>query len=159
LNRIILALSAFLLLTSTGCGPKLIPGLEIELADTPDQRQLIKVMEDFRASYERKDVDGLVALASKRFFEKSGSTDTEDDYAYDGLHKHFSEHFKMIEKIALDYTLKDVRVEGENATIDYHFKTRYLMKLPSGDKWQVTNDLNRMTLAKEDDQWKVLSGM
>jgi len=159
LNRTILALSAVFLLTSTGCGPKLIPGLEIELADTPDHRQLIKVMEDFRAAYEKKDVDGLVALASKRFFEKSGSTDTEDDYAYEGLNKHFSEHFKKIDKIALDYTLKDIRVEGENATIDFHFKTRYLMKLPSGDKWQVTNDLHRMTLAKEDNQWKVLSGM
>lgn len=142
-----------------GCGPKLIPGLDIELADTPDHRALVKVMEEFRTAYEQKNIDALVALASKRFFEKSGSTDTDDDYAYDGLRKHFTEHFKMVDKVALDYTLKDVRVEGENATIDYHFKTRYLMKLPSGDKWQVTNDLNRMTLEKVDDQWKVLSGM
>ena len=59
----------------------------------------------------------------------------------------------------LDYSFKGVRIEDETATIDYHFKTRYLMKLPSGDKWQVTNDINRMNLVLENKEWKVLSGL
>jgi len=159
LNRIIWALGAVFVLISTGCGPKLIPGLQIELADTPEHRTLLKIMESFRAAYEKKDVDGLVALASARFYEKSGSSDTKDDYNYEGLREHFTKHFKMIDKVVLEYSFKAVRIEGETATIDYHFKTRYLMKLPSGDKWQVTNDINRMNLVRENNEWKVLSGL
>ena len=146
-------------LIAFGCGPKLIPGLNIELADTPDHRELLKVLDAFGQAYERKDIDGLVGLASKNFFETSGSSDTDDDYGYDGLRDHFTEHFKMVDKIKLEMQLKDVKMEGEQALVDYRYVTRYLMKRPSGDKWKLTDDINRMKLAKEEGQWKILSGM
>jgi ketosteroid isomerase-like protein len=146
-------------LVAFGCGPKLIPGLGIELSDTPDHRALLKVLDSFAQAYESKNIDGLVALASKNFFETSGSTETDDDYGYDGLRKHFTEHFKMVEKIKLEMQLKDVQVIEDEATVDYRYVTRYLMKLPAGDKWKLTDDVNRMKLAREEGGWKILSGM
>jgi hypothetical protein len=146
-------------LVAFGCGPKLIPGLGIELADTPDHRALLRVLESFVQTYEKKDIDGLVSLASKNFFETSGSTDTDDDYNYDGLRDHFTEHFKLVEKIKLEMQLKDVRISENEAIVNYRYVTRYLMKLPSGDKWKLTDDVNRMKLAREENQWKILSGM
>jgi ketosteroid isomerase-like protein len=142
-----------------GCGPKLIPGLGIELRDTPDNRAILKVLDAFAQAYETKDIDGLVSLASKNFFETSGSTETDDDYGYDGLRRHFTEHFKMVEKIKLEMQLKNVEVSEDQAMVDYRYVTRYLMKLPSGDKWKLTDDVNRMKLAREEGQWKILSGM
>ena len=146
-------------LLAFGCGPKLIPGLGIELKDTPDHRALLQVLDSFAQAYESKNIVGLVALASKNFFETSGSNETDDDYNYDGLHKHFTEHFKMVDKIKLEMQLKDVQVAEDEATVDYRYVTRYLMKLPSGDKWKLTDDVNRMKLAREEDGWKILSGM
>ena len=146
-------------LVAFGCGPKMIPGLGIELSDTPDHREILKLLDSFAQAYESRNVDGLVGLASKNFFETSGSTETDDDYNYDGLRKHFTEHFKMVEKIKLEMQLKNVEVSEDEATVDYRYVTRYLMKLPSGDKWKLTDDVNRMKLAREEDGWKILSGM
>ena len=156
--------SAFLVtlligLLGAACGPKLIPGMNIEVADTADNRALIQVLEKFQQAFEQRDIDALVALASAKFYETNGSNDTGDDYNYDGLRKHYTEHFKMVEKCHLTLTLKDVLIEEDKATIDYRFLSRYLMKLPSGEKWRIKDDINRMKLAKENGQWKILSGM
>lgn len=140
------------------CGPRLIPGLEIEVPDTPDHRQLIAVMEKFQQAYEQKDVEGIVQLASRDFFDTCGTADTADDYDLEGLRRHFTEHFQKLEKPALTITLKEVKIENDQATIDYHFLARYQMKLPSGDRWQVTDDLQRMKLVRENGTWKVVSG-
>jgi hypothetical protein len=148
----------FLSLFGSACGPKLIPGLDIEVADTPDNRALIAVMEKFQRAYEKQDVGALVDLASTKFYESSGSADTEDDYNYEGLRTHFVEHFKLIQKCTLNMTLKDVSVAGNQAFIDYRFLTRYQMKLPSGEQWKILDNINRMQLVKENGQWKVLSG-
>ncbi len=144
---------------TTGCGPKLIPGMTIEVADTPDNRALLLVLEKFQDAFEKQDVDALVELASTKFYETAGTSDTKDHYDYDGIRKHFSEHFKLVEKCTLNITLKDILVEENKATIDYRFVTRFLMKLPSGEKWQLKDDINQMKLVKEAGQWKVLSGM
>ena len=146
-------------LLSAGCGTRNIPGMDIEVADTPDHRALIDIMHKFQQSFEQRDIDGLMALASPKFYEKSGTNDTDDDFNYDGLRQHYTEHFKIVEKCNLTITLKEVKVEQNQASIDYRFLSRYLMKLPSGEKWQIKDDINKMILAKEDGQWKILSGM
>jgi ketosteroid isomerase-like protein len=158
-RTILLIPAIFLAFFSLGCGAKHIPGLAIEVEDTPDNRALVQLVEAFRQAFERKDIDALVGMASPRFFENAGNNDAADDYNYDGLREHFGEHFKQIEKVTLDVHLRDVVVSGETAYVDYRFVTRYLMKLPAGDKWKVTDDVNRMNLAKEDGNWKVISGM
>ncbi len=141
------------------CGPKMIPGIGIELRDTPDHRALLEMMESYRQAFESRDVGALVSLASTRYYENSGSTETDDDYSYEGLNKYFTEHFKNIEKCTLDYSLREVRVEDNKASISFRFTARYLMKLPSGPKWRVFEDINQMNLVKEQDHWKVVSGM
>ncbi len=145
-------------LLAFGCTAKHIPGLEIELADTPDHRALIEVLDEYRQAYEGKDIDRLVALASARFYEDSGTPETEDDYNYDGLKEHFGEHFKMLKKVQLTLSIKIVKVDGDQAMIDYRYVTRYLMDLPVGEKWQITDELNRLELVREEDRWKVISG-
>jgi hypothetical protein len=137
----------------------LIPNLEIELKDTPDNRALLEVMEKFRQAYENLDIDALLALASDKFYENSGTADTADDYNKDGLRTHFTEHFKLIKKCDLEISLKDVKVQGDKATIDYRYVTRYLMALPVGEKWQLTDEINQMDLAREKGAWMITSGM
>ena len=141
-----------------GCSGKRIPGLEFELADTPDHRALVSIVEKFRTAFEAKDVPGIKALASKRFYEDSGNPETDDDYAYGGLEEHFDKHFDRVKKVQLTITLKDVRVDKDKAEVDYRYVTRYLMDLPAGEKWQVTDEINQIELIKEGENWKVISG-
>ena len=155
----LIACFIFISALATACGPKMIPGLDIEVPDTPDNRALLSVMEKFQRAYETKDVDALLALASPEFYETCGSSDTDDDYNFEGLREHFTEHFKLIEDISLSIALKDVNVEDNKALIDYRFLARYRMNLPSGEQWQIKDDINRMELGKEKGRWKVRSGM
>ncbi len=145
-------------LLAAGCTAKRIPGLAIALADTPENRAIVKLMDDYRDAYEHKDIDKIVAMASKKFYEDSGTPETSDDYAFDGLKEHFGEHFKHLKKVQLNIQLRKVKIKGDKAKVDYRYITRYLMDLPSGEKWQVTDELNRMDLVKEKGEWKVISG-
>lgn len=145
-------------LLALGCSAKRIPGLEFELADTPDHRALVKIVEDFRQAFEAKDVAAIKALASDRFYEDSGTPETEDDYSYAGIEEHFKEHFAKLKKIQLNITIKDVRVDKDRAEVDYRYVSRYLMDLPSGEKWQVTDEINQLEMVKEGKVWKVISG-
>ncbi len=142
----------------SACGAKLIPGLDIQLTDTPDHRALLVIMAKYRQAYEAKDIDTLVSMTSERFYEDLGTPETQDDYNYKGLKSHFSKHFKQVNDLQLNITLKDVKVDGNQARMDYHYVTRYLIKLPSGERWQVTDELNRLELVKEGADWKVISG-
>lgn len=159
MKKIVIGICSLCLLPIAGCGPKRIPGLDVEVADTPDHRALLKVLNEYKLAFEERNIKALVALASPRFYETSGSADTKDDYNYDGLEKHFTQHFQYTENCSLNISLKHIEVQGQEAMIDFHYVTRYLMKLPSGEKWQITDDLNRMKFVKENGQWKIISGM
>lgn len=159
MKRIALVACVLWAVGASGCGPKNIPGLAIELSDTPEHRALLSVLDRFKQAFEREDVDALVALASPRFYENAGTNETADDYNYDGLREHFTGHFEKVDKPSLDIHLRDVSIEEDQAIVDYRYVARYLMKLPSGEKWKVTDDINRMKLVREDDDWKILSGM
>lgn len=149
----------FALVLFSGCGPKLIPGLEIELSDTPDHRAVLKLLEAYRGAFVEKNVEGLASLCSSRFFEDAGTTSTADDFNLEGLREHFAKHFEAIQSPSLDLHLKRVLVDGDKAQVDYRYVARYRMTLPAGDKWVVTDDVKRMELVRENGSWKILSGI
>ncbi len=142
-----------------GCGPKMIPGMEIDVPDTPDSRAVLKLFESYRDAMDQKNIESLAGLASKRFYETCGTSDTSDDYNLDGLRQHFTDHWKRIDKVLFNYKLRSVQLEKDTGQIDYQYVGRYLLKMPSGDKWQIVDNINRMEVVKEDGQWKILSGM
>jgi ketosteroid isomerase-like protein len=144
-----------------GCTARTIPGLSIEVADTPDHRAIVQLLRDYAGALEAKDLEGLVALADEGFYETSGTAETGDDYNRDGLRTHFGQYFQSIESPAVTLTLKELKVEGDTGYVDFHYVCRYLMKLPSGSQWKVTDELNRMELKRQEDKktWRVVRGM
>lgn len=147
-----------LLLALASCSPKLIPNIDIALSDNEDHRALVQIIESYKHAFENKDVEGLMALASSRFYEDAGTPGTDDDYNYEGLRQHFTEHFKHIKAAQLNLRLKKVEVTGDKAFADYWFTSRYLMELPSGEKWQTTDEINRLDFVRENGSWKVIAG-
>jgi hypothetical protein len=145
-------------LLAFGCSAKRIPGIAIDLEDNPDNRALLHVLDSYRAAFEHKDVDALVGMASERFYEDLGTPETTDDYDFAGLKTHFVKHFKQLKTIQLTVSLKNVKVADDKAQIDYRYVTRYLMDLPAGERWKVTDEINRIELVREDKTWKVLNG-
>jgi hypothetical protein len=144
-------LSAFTLLALplTGCSPRLIPGTEIP--DTPTDRNLLTLMHHFRDSFQSKDTDALVAMASPRYL------DARDSISYDTLKTQLKSYFDKVKELHLDVTVRRITVEGAHARIDYVFAINYLLDTVD-PKWRSQTDDRRMTLVREDNTWKITSG-
>src|SRR3954468_21551104 len=70
--------------TITGCAHQnMVPGTQVQ--DTEDNRAVLAVIEQYRQRLTEKNVEGLLLLASDRYFEDSGTPSAVDDYGYDGL--------------------------------------------------------------------------
>ena len=81
-----LALAALLLAAAAplaGCTPSLIPGTDIK--DTTDTRAILDLVSAYRTSLEGRNIDGMMKLVSKTFFENCGTPEGNDDYDYAGL--------------------------------------------------------------------------
>ncbi len=60
-----------------------IPGTTV--ADNADNQAIINTIEEYRHRLLDKNVDGLLVLASDKYFEDGGTQRADDDYGYDGL--------------------------------------------------------------------------
>jgi hypothetical protein len=148
---------ALLLLMSIGCGAKLIPGTK--LADTPDNRAMSSAIEKYRRAMEARDVDALLALASKDYKEDGGTPGTSDDYGYEGLKRVLGERFAKVRALRLQVTIARVEVSGNRARIEYRWEMQcqYAHKEKIG--WHVKTDDNRFELERVGAQWLFTSGL
>ncbi|MBW1810875.1 MAG: hypothetical protein JRJ87_21970 [Deltaproteobacteria bacterium] len=121
--------------------------------------ELVELLSEMRNGYENKSVETLVALASKSFYEKSGTADTSDDYDYYRLRHVLDKNFKMAKQITIDIRLRSMKIIGEVAEINYYHVTRFLISNEAGEKWVAVDDESQMRLAREGGKWKVLNGL
>ncbi len=119
------ALAAGVLLATAilgGCSPKMISGTKIE--DSPDTREVLKVVERYRKAMETKDVKTIIELTSKDYFEKNGNNNSRDNYDYEGLVKFLmSDDFTKVSKIKLVVLYKDVKFNDkkDRAEVIIHY--------------------------------------
>jgi len=156
----LLILAAAMLLVGA-CGTPKIKNTEID--DTPQNRAILDLIEQYRAAYEARDAPAIIALASQQYMETGGTAGTEDDYDYDSLKaKLEGEDFTRVLKARLAISIKAVRVEGERAFAEMRIETRYQthsLEEAKDPEWHMHADDNRMTFVQEDGKWKILSGM
>jgi hypothetical protein len=124
-----------------------------------DRLELVQLLSEMRNGYEDKSVEALVALASKSFYEKSGTPKTDDDYDYYQLRNVLTKNFKMAKQITIDIHLRSMKIIGEAAEINYYHVTLFFIGNEDGDKWIAVDDESQMRLAREDGKWKVLNGL
>jgi hypothetical protein len=155
LSRALLAL--FLGLSAGGCSKSYITGTAVE--DTRENREMAGVMERYRQALETKDVNALLALCSTEYFEDNGSSDPSDDYSFDGLKDRLTEDLAKVQVLRVSIKMRDVRVDGDRAWVDYRFQTRSLVGYPSGDQWTTKTDDNRMSFRREGGKWRIVAGL
>lgn len=152
--RLLLA-SAVLLLAA--CTPRNIPGTQIP--DTEDSRAILKVMEHYRVALEARDAKAIQQLTSKSFRDNAGTEAPEDDLTYDNLPQALPALFSRLEspRVDLDIRQVDVRKNGV-ATVIYYWNASW--RVPGLlDRPQRESELEQMILQKEDNQWRIVSGI
>ena len=140
----------------TACSPSLIPGTRIP--DKADNRAVLEVLGRYKQSAEALDMQGVLGLASTSYFDRTSARGAAPvDYA--GLQKTLSEKFSRLKALKMEITVKDIRVEGDRAEVDYFLVMHFSLDLPSKEKWYPESDDQRMALARINGEWKVTAGL
>lgn len=156
--RSILVLLAALFVTA--CSTRYIGNTRIE--DTEENRQLLRVVEQYRRAFEDRDVERILALTSDHYFEDPGTPhDPSDDYDKAGLRERLQESFARVTEHRLEFQARKVGQgdDRQSGWVEFHFDYRYRLDLPGADAWRNQTDLNRIELRREGDDWKIVSGL
>jgi hypothetical protein len=152
----LLACTALLALHLAACSPSLIPGTKVP--DRPENRAVLEVLARYKVAAEALDTQTILSLAAPTYFEQSNSRGaTPVDAA--GLARALQEKFGRVKTLKMDITVRDLRIRGERAEIDYFLVMHYALDLPAKEKWFPDSDDQRMVLALIGGQWKVASGL
>ncbi len=145
-------------LTLTGCGQKYVKGTEVEYS--ADRQAIADVVERYRIAIEQRDTKTLRRLASLQYYENaSTTTQASDDYDVNGLEKVLARMKNSVKSVKYSINIQDIEVLGETARVDYEYETQFLLAVGEQDRWDTKSDKNRLTLRKEDGEWRILGGM
>lgn len=161
-DRLWMLLSALFLcaglLATTGCSPKYVKGTKVEYSE--EKQALADVVERYRMAMETRDVEALRRLASRDYYENaSTTTDPSDDYGYQGLERVFADIENTVKEVRYTIDIKSIDVLGDAATVDYEYTGQYLFTVGERDRWETVTDKNRLTLRREEGDWRIVNGM
>jgi hypothetical protein len=157
--RLALALTACLWIGAAGCAHhEYFPGTTI--VRNEENRKIIQTIEEYRQRLMQRNVPGLLALASPRYFEDSGTPRSDDDYGYEGLRKVLERQLPRVKSLRYDIEYRNIRVSGKEAEVEVFLDGSFEIAAPeAGDRYRRVNDYHRFLLNKEGEEWKFVAGM
>ncbi len=165
-RRILSALCVLGALSMAACGGSThyIAGTKIESND--ENGALVKRVEEYRAAIEKKDASALLLMASREYWEDSGTPTGEDDYGFAGLKTVISTRFQQAESIRYSMRYKRIRFVPESANeprkafVDVLIDASFTVPDSRGGLRRTDKrDQGQFVLAWQDDKWMFLSGM
>lgn len=140
------------------CAHAKIP--ETDIDDTPDNRAVLQLVEDYQEAVEALDAQAVLALVSPEFYEDNGNTDSSDDYGYEGLKESLQMSFERTKAMQLVLRVDAIEVEADEAFAELMYEYRAQNDYPSGMKWETGTDRTRLRLRKNPNgQWRIVSGI
>ena len=135
-----------------------LPGTSVP--DTPQNRAILETVESYRTRLMDRQLEGLLQLASKNYFEDSGTPQANDDYGYEGLRQILKTRLSRLKSIRYQIQYRSVRVQGRKADIEVLIDGSFELTADAGDQYRRVSDFHRFKLEKTDqDKWKFVSGM
>lgn len=161
------ALALILILSLTtlaGCAGRYLEGDVIhgdsKIRNNPDNRSVVELMELYQQSVESMDAETLKGLISRDYYENAGTTHTtDDDYGYEGIANLFDVLSMHVQEARLSVKVRDIRVYGDRADVIFEYAYTMLYEVGDARRWQTERDVNRIQLQREDDEWRIVSGL
>lgn len=155
-----LALPLLALLAVTACTTKYIGNSRVE--DTAENRAILQVVEQYRRAMDDKDVQRILELTTDDFFEDPGTPgDPSDDYDKIGLRTRLEATFAKVEEQRLRIDVRKIQIvdDGKRAFVEYRYDLRYRLNLPNASEWRDATDLSRISMKRQDGDWKITGGI
>jgi len=155
---VVLSLSALPALSA--CEPTLIPNTRIE--DTSENREVLDFIEKYRTAIEARNVIALLALASVNYFDDMGTPAGQDDIDYDGLKAALQRVRQEVLGARYQISYRAVTYDPDHRVlVDMLYTGWFRVNTPSdsGPEWKRRLEPHRIVLAREDGNYRILSGM
>ncbi len=122
-------------------------------------RKIIEVVEQYRHRLLEHNVEGLLVLASDKYFEDSGTPRSDDDYGYDGLKVVLANQLKRVKSMRYEIEYRNIKITGKRAEVEVFLDGSFELQADAGDRYRRVDDYHRFVLEQKGDEWKFLSGM
>jgi hypothetical protein len=138
-------------------GPRLIPGTDIP--NTSDTRAVYGVVEQYRVALEKRDPAAILALVAPGYYDAAGTPDPGDDLDRGRLEASLKEDLGRAESLRVEFTIRKIDVNGEEAQAEVFYDTYYRVKTNTVVVPRRDSDVHRMRLRRIDQQWKFVAGL
>ncbi len=123
-------------------------------------RKIIETVELSRQRLLARNIEGLLVLASDKYFEDSGTPRSDDDYGYDGLKQVLASQLKRVKSMRYEIEYRNIKVTGNRAEVEVFLDGSFELAAEAGDRYRRVNDYHHFVLEKnQNDEWKFVSGM
>ena len=124
-----------------------------------ENRKIIETVEQYRHRLLEHNIEGLLVLASDKYFEDSGTPRSDDDYGYDGLKVVLANQLKRVKSMRYEIEYRHIKVTGKRAEVEVFLDGSFELQADAGDRYRRVDDYHRFVLEQKGDEWKFLSGM
>lgn len=130
------------------------------VADTPENRAIVETVEEYRDKLVQRSVEGLLLLASPKYFEDGGTPRADDDYGYEGLRDVLVKQLARLKTLRFEIQYRNVLVAGRRAEVEAFVDGSFELVGETGNRYRRKSDYHRFVLERDDkDKWKFVSGM
>lgn len=172
MKKIVLVLTVMSLLFSVSCSKKYIKGTKI--IEDEDSKAIFTAFGHYVKGLKEQDPEVFSKYIAEDYYDTNGTDDPSDDVDHDKAMEILkSEQFRSLKKVDIVYIIKDLKVEKalKSAKLVYYFEVRFKRESkikPEEESTFVENDgmtnhkvsdNNMMKFVKEDDGWKIVSGL
>jgi hypothetical protein len=127
---------------------------------TEENGKIIETVELYRRKLLERNVEGLVLLASERYFEDSGTPRSDDDYGYEGLKSMLGKRLARVNSMRYEIEYRSIQRNGTRAEVEVFLDGSFELTAKSGDRYRRVNDFHRFVLERHGpEKWQFLSGM
>lgn len=140
-----------------GCASQRIPNTTVP--DTPLNREVIEFCERYRHALEQRDAGALLAMASPRYYENSGTPEGQDDYDIAGLREVLRETLPRIHTVRYEFRYRRIAVQNERILVDYTYSGSFRVDSDDGHRWFRRVADNRLELEQVGGQYRIVAGM
>jgi len=145
-------------LLMAGCEPTLIPNTHVE--DTGRNREVVDFVEKYRLAIENRNTGALLSLASRNYFDDMGTPAGQDDIDYDGLRAVLERLREEVLGARYQISYRSVTFDTDNRVlVDMLYTGWFRVNSGEGPTWKRRLEAHRIVLAREDGQYRILSGM
>jgi hypothetical protein len=146
-----------LVLLVAACSHNTIPGTNIP--DDPQTRAVLDVFSRYKDAMETRDPNAVLSLAAPTYYDTGDVSRSRGPMDLAALQKRLPADLSKLTGLKLEVSVKDLKVEGDKANIDYFQVLRYAVKTPTGEAWHSESDDARMRFVRVGRGWKIASGL